>query len=348
MRHSLTLKALTACVVLATVACAIAKTRADDAWTARKAEYRRPDAPGARGPDPSDDRLWRLGQTLFHDPSLAASRKLACASCHQSEVAWTDHLPRAQGEGSSPLKFRVPTLLNVGRQESFGWIGAFATIADISFAAICSSANMNMTTDELSSRLTGSPSYQAEFRAVFPDGGLSRDNVGAALTRYVGSITAGQAPFDRWIAGDTTAIDASAQRGFGLFTGKAECSACHGGWSLSDGSFHDIGIATGSELGRGARFKTSVKLRYAFKTPTLRGVAERPPYMHDGSLVSLEAVVEHYDEGGIDRPSRDTAIHPLHLTASEKADLVSFLRTLSGPTQFVLRSDTNGSRPKSQ
>jgi cytochrome c peroxidase len=150
-----------------------------------------------------------------------------------------------------------------------------------------------------------------------------------ALATFQRSIVSAHAPFDRWISGDRNAIDDSAKRGFELFVGKANCVSCHSGWAFTDASFHDIGSATDDDIGRARLFPTSRGLRYAFKTPTLRDVAKRPPYMHDGSLVTLEEVIELYDRGGIERPSRDPDIKPLGLSKSEKADLVAFLKTLS-------------------
>ncbi len=102
------------------------------------------------------------------------------------------------------------------------------------------------------------------------------------------------APFDRFIAGDPRAIDESAQRGFVLFNGKANCATCHSGWAFTDSSFHDIGVASGDDIGRGRLFPKSVKLKYAFKTPTLRDVARRGPYMHNGSVATLSEVIALY------------------------------------------------------
>ena len=159
---------------------------------------------------------------------------------------------------------------------------------------------------------------------------MTRPRIEQALATYQRTIVAGEAPFDRWIMGDDNAIGAQAKRGFALFNGKANCAACHSGPSFTDGSFHDIGTATGDDIGRGQMFPTSVKLRYAFKTPTLRDVARRPPYMHDGSAATLREVIDLYDRGGIDRPSRSPEIKPLGLTGEEKADLIAFLQTLDG------------------
>jgi len=149
------------------------------------------------------------------------------------------------------------------------------------------------------------------------------------LATFERTIVSGDAPFDRWIHGDEAAISAAAKRGFALFNGKANCAVCHSGWTFTDAAFHDIGVAKDDDLGRGRLFPSSVKLQHAFKTPTLRDVARRAPYMHDGSVASLAGVIELYDRGGIDRPSRDNDIRPLNLQSREKADLIAFLNTLS-------------------
>ena len=130
------------------------------------------------------------------------------------------------------------------------------------------------------------------------------------------------------VAGDEAAITDAAKRGFALFAGKAGCSACHVGWRFTDDHFHDIGTTTTDE-GRGREVKDAT-LNFAFKTPTLRSVALRPPYMHDASIATLADVVRHYEKGGIDRPSRSPMMLPIRLTDRERLDLVAFMETLTG------------------
>jgi cytochrome c peroxidase len=197
---------------------------------------------------------------------------------------------------------------------------------------------MGLSEDELLRRLEATPAYVSAFAQAFEDGQISRNNVAAALAAFQRTIKPGEAPFDRWLAGDEAALSPEAKRGFTLFTGKAGCAGCHSGWTFSDGSFHDIGSASGPDIGRGRLFPTSVKLRYAFKTPTLRDVARRAPYMHDGSVPTLEAVLDLYDRGGIDRPSRSPEIRPLSLTAEEKAALLAFLNNLTAEDHLSITS----------
>jgi cytochrome c peroxidase len=192
-----------------------------------------------------------------------------------------------------------------------------------------------MPEPQLVARLSAIQGYVDAFHTAFGKGAITRQKIEAALATYERSIVSTEAPFDRWIKGDEHAISEQAKRGFDVFNGKANCAACHSGWAFTDNSFHDVGVARDNDVGRGKLFPKSTKLLHAFKTPTLRDVARRAPYMHDGSVTTLDAVINLYDRGGIDRPSRADEIKPLGLTGGEKADLVAFLNTLSGKPEPV-------------
>ncbi len=278
--------------------------------------------------NPYSEAKSRLGRTLFFDPILSASKARSCATCHNPGLSWGDGQARAIGEKQLPL--RSPSLLDVAWTPKLGWDGHFRDIEAVAFAAILNPVNMNMTEKALLERLSAIPGYAEAFDSAFGKGEITRHKIELALATFERSIVSSDAPFDRWIKGNETAIDAPAKRGFDLFVGKAHCVMCHNGWQLTDASFHDIGTATNGDIGRGALFPSSAKLRYAFKTPTLRDVARRAPYMHDGSIKTLEAVVDLYDRGGIERPSRSELIVPLGLSKDEKADLIAFLHTLNG------------------
>ena len=281
------------------------------------------------------DPVWRLGRRLFLDTGLSKSGATSCATCHQASSGWSDAHRTAVGDNGDHLPFKAPTLLNVGWLDRMGWTGRFADTPAVALFAMSSPATMNMPLADLVAKLRKDQSYVAAFEAAFGHEGIANDDVGAAITRYVNSITSVKGPFDRWIEGDDTAITSAAQRGFATFVGKGRCGECHSGWTFTDGSYHDIGTAK-TDLGRGLFFPGSVKLQHAFKTPGLRNVADRAPYMHDGHLATLADVIDLYDRGGIDRPSRAQAIAPLHLSQEEKADLKAFLMTLSSGTEFVV------------
>jgi cytochrome c peroxidase len=169
----------------------------------------------------------------------------------------------------------------------------------------------------------------AQFHIAFPEEPqVAQGNVLKALAAYVGSLVSPPTRFDAWIDGDAQALRPAEERGFRLFIGKAGCILCHVGWRFTDDRFHDVGLRGGDE-GRGAVPGGTPGLM-AFKTPSLREAAHTAPYMHDGSLATLEAVVGHYAGGFLRRPSLATNMNrDLRLDAAERADLVAFLRTLS-------------------
>ena len=313
------------CVFTAVVLCLSPLTAQDGPLAPGLEAFRTPDLMPAPPETSLSIRIAELGRMLFFDPDLSGPRTHACATCHNPSLSWADGQARARGVNGAVLPLRSPTLLTVAWLERFGWDGKFKDLESVSLAPLANHQNMNLSDEELLRRLEAVPAYVDAFGRAFEDGQINRSNVAAALAAFERTIRPGEAPFDRWLTGDETALSPEAKRGFVLFNGKAGCSACHSGWTFSDGSFHDIGSASGSDIGRGRVFPTSDKLRYAFKTPTLRDVARRAPYMHDGSVPTLEAVLDLYNRGGVARPSLSPEIHPLGLTAEEKEALLAFL-----------------------
>jgi len=298
-------------------------------------EYRRPAVIPFPDTNPYSAEKAALGRLLFFDPIFSASRTLSCATCHNPGLSWGDGRALALGEAHEDMALRSPTLLDVAWMPKLGWDGKFRDVESVAFAPITAAANMNLPETTLMARLAQIPGYVDAFEAAFGADGISRRTIELALATYERTIVAKDAPFDRWIEGDGGAISDAAKRGFDLFRGKARCAACHSGFAFSDGSFHDIGTASGSDVGRGRFFPNSIKLQYAFKTPTLRDVARRAPYMHDGSIPTLSAVIDLYDKGGIERQSRSELIRPLGLTDADRVDLLAFLQTLTGAPRTV-------------
>ena len=187
----------------------------------------------------------------------------------------------------------------------------------------------------------------ARFAAAFPDDPrVTEDHIRAALASFERTLVSPKTRFDRWLEGDAAALDAEERSGFGLFVGKAGCVACHKGWRFTDEAFHDIGLA-GADRGRGEELKLAAA-DHAFKTPSLRERVWTAPYMHDGSLASLEAVVAHYAEGVVRRPTLSADLKPrLDLSPEERGQLVAFLATLSSddpprPAALPARMQTLG------
>lgn len=300
--------------------------------------YERPE--GVPFPDENrySDAKAALGRLLYFDPLLSGANVRSCATCHNPSLSWGDGLPRSIGEEQKPMAVRAPTLLDVAWLPILGWDGRFPDLESVAFMGpITSPAIMKQTEPALVAVLSAIPGYRHAFGAAFPDAAINGKTIADALATFERTIVAGEAPFDRWIAGDDHAIPEAAKRGFDLFNGKAGCAECHSGWNFTDGAFYDIGTGKGDDIGRGRLFPNSPKLQYAFKVPSLRDTARRAPYMHDGSEATLETVVDLYDRGGIDRPSRSELIKPLHLSIAEKADLIAFLQTLTGdPAPFTV------------
>jgi cytochrome c peroxidase len=299
-----------------------------------RAEYARPDAIPFPEDNPYSRTKWRLGEKLFFEPLLSRSGNMSCATCHDPAFAWGDGRALAKGYGGSILARRTPTVLNAAWLELMMWDGRAATLEEQALGPIVAAGEMNLPIDEAVARLEAADDYRALFAAAFPGEGITAANLGKAIATYERTVVSGMAPFDRWVAGDERAISESAKRGFYLFNTKANCAVCHSGWNFSDGGFYDIGLAD-TDVGRIAHLRMA-SMNHAFKTPTLRDVTRRAPYMHNGSLADLQAVMEHYNRGGAaHRTSLSPEVRPLSLSTAEVADLIAFMQTLTAADAAV-------------
>ena len=301
------------------------------------ADYQRPSWIPFPDDNPYSTAKERLGRALYFDPRLSRSNMQSCSSCHNPSLAWGDGLPKGVGDHMNPLGRRSPSILNAAWAEAFMWDGRFETLEQQALGPIQSGVEMNLSLTGLIPKLQAIDEYRQMFTAAYGSPEVTGEKIAMAIATFERTVVSGAAPFDRWIAGDASAISESAQRGFGLFNGKASCAACHSGWRFTDDSFHDIGLP-GDDIGRGKQLPNIVKMQHAFKTPGLRNIDRRYPYMHDGSVATLEAVIEHYNAGGIQRESLSDEMKPLGLTNQEKADLVAFLKTLTSedpPVEYV-------------
>jgi len=293
-----------------------------------KAQYRRPTSIPFPKHNPYTVEKVTLGKKLFFDTRLSAANLLSCASCHSPAYGWGDGQPKGIGHGMRQLGRRSPTIVNVAFGQIFMWDGRASSLEEQALGPIKADAEMNLPIDQLIEKLSSIPEYIPQFRAAFPKEGLTSESIAKAIATYERTVVSGPAPFDAWIEGDDKAISEAAKRGFGLFNDKAACSNCHSGWNFSDDSFHDTGLP-GEDIGRGKIVPGVVKMEHAFKTPGLREITLRGPYMHDGSMPSLEAVLNHYNTGGVSRPSRSDQIGPLGLSKQEKDDLAAFMMTIT-------------------
>ncbi len=249
-----------------------------------------------------------LGKKLFFDKRLSRDETLACASCHDPKLAFSDGRKVARGINGQEGTRSTPAIINRGYGKTFFWDGRAKSLEQQALEPILNPKELGMTVPEVERRT-----------------GLKIAELTGALASYVRTIRSGDSRFDRYAAGKQNALSEIEKQGLALFRGKARCSSCHAGPNFTDENFHNSGIAwkDGKLADEGAG-------EGKFKVPTLREAARTAPYMHDGSLATLEEVVEYYDRGGNQNPALDEDLRPLHLTAEEKQALVAFLHTLSG------------------
>jgi cytochrome c peroxidase len=299
-----------------------------------KSDYRRPP------PLPVENQvLVDLGRDLFFDPRVSASGKTACATCHFPELGFAVTDARSRNDSGKLTSRRSQPLIGLGyaAKGPYGWDGRNASLEAQAKSSIATGSMSMRETDTpvkvevIEERIRSDPAYAAKFKVALPASSINVDSIAQAIAAFERTLEPGPAAFDRWIAGDENAISEPAKRGFVLFNAKATCFVCHSGWRFTDDRFHDIGTTT-TDRGRGRDLKDDELMQFAFKTPTLRSVALRPPYMHNGSSKTLYDSVRHYEKGGIDRPSRSPLMLPLELTEQERLDLVAFMESLTGMT----------------
>jgi cytochrome c peroxidase len=290
-------------------------------------------------PVPRDNPLTeakvRLGRRLFFDPILSADGTVACASCHQPAHGFAGPSRVAVGIGGRQTTRNAPSLLNRAYGTAFFWDGRDPSLEAQALRPIENPHEMGTSVAEAVKRLTAHKDYPALFRAAFPDG-VTADNLARALASFERVLLTGDSRVDRFRAGDVAALSDRERHGLWLFESRGRCWRCHAGRNFTDEQFHNTGVSWGKEpldLGRFAHTKQEAD-RGRFKTPTLRGLALTAPYMHDGSLATLEDVVQFYNRGGGKNPCLDTALEPLGLSQDEANDLVAFLKALSdSPTR---------------
>jgi cytochrome c peroxidase len=272
-----------------------------------------------------------LGQKLYFDPRLSKDDTVSCATCHDPLHAFAEPRPVSLGVGGAKGVRNAPTVLNAAFLQEQFWDGRAPTLEEQSKGPLVSPTEMAMPDlPAVEKKLRAIPEYAPLFRSAFGDDEVTIERVAQAIASFERTLVTVEAPIDRFIAGDTKAISAAAQRGWELFNGKARCNTCHGHVGafplFTDEQYHNLGV--GSDPGRFTVTKQP-KDTGAFKTPQLRNVAKTAPYMHDGSEATLAAVIELYDRGGNPNPNLDGGMRPLGLTAAEKADLVALLETFT-------------------
>ena len=312
--------------------------------------------------------LAELGKRLFYDTGLSGDTTLACASCHQPDKAFTDGAALSAAYTGAAHFRNTPTLANVGYRDAWMHDGRLGTnLNDVAREMITETYLMNMDMRIMQERLKQSPLYVRMFKAA----GMSEPSNGGArnaLQAFLQTIVSRGAPID------SGSLSPAAQRGKGLFEGKAGCAACHSGPRFTDDAPHNTGVPDNPEIWaspeRHSAFVTYAKFmgienymnlredpgayvrthdpstKRSFLTPTLRELTWTAPYMHNGVFATLEEVADFYDAGGGNDPLKDPRLRPLGLVPSERADLTAFLEALSGESfdsdAYVWRADDYG------
>jgi cytochrome c peroxidase len=280
--------------------------------------------------NPLTDARVQLGRRLFFDPILSADGTVSCASCHQPDHGLASPQPRAVGVRGQVGLRNAPALFNRAYGSSFFWDGRAATLEAQALRPIADALELGSSVADVVQRLRADAGYGAAFQATFPDG-VTADNLARALASFERTLLLGNSPVDRFRAGEVTVLSDQARQGLWLFESRGRCWRCHSGSNFTDEQFHNTGVSWEREpidLGRYAVTKVDAD-RGRFKTPTLRGVARTAPYMHDGSLATLEDVVEFYQRGGGKNAYLDPVLEPLPLSTEDVRALVAFLRALS-------------------
>jgi cytochrome c peroxidase len=282
-------------------------------------------------PVPKDSPLTeervRLGRRLFFDPILSADNAVACASCHRPDHGFAGTEAKPRGIRGQLAARRAPSLLNRAYGTAFFWDGREATLEGQALRPIADPAEMGSTVAGALERLKADAAYKKQFGVAFPDG-VTADNLGRALASFERVLLRGDGRVDHFRRkGDAKALTAEERQGLWLYESKGRCWRCHAGGNFTDEAYHNSGVSWGKDSGRFAVTKKEAD-RGKFKTPTLRGVGLTGPYMHDGSLTSLDDVVQFYNRGGGANPNLDPVLGPLNLTKDEMRDLVAFLKAL--------------------
>jgi cytochrome c peroxidase len=282
----------------------------------------------------------RLGRWLFFDKRLSADATVSCATCHQPARAFSEDRPTPIGIRGHVGTRKAPPISNAAAEDHFFWDGRAHSLIEQAKGPIENPGEMGNTLEGATATVRAIPGYRSAFREAYGDDRLDIDRIAEAIAAYEATLLSGDSSYDRYEAGKEAALSPLAREGEGLFFGEAGCGGCHSGPRLSDGAFHNVGVgwdgnpAKGSfaDAGRAAVTHDRKDLG-AFKTPTLRDLSRRGPYMHDGSLKTLRDVVEYYRRGGQQNPWLASEMKEVSFGEGQVQALVAFLESLDGTGQ---------------
>ena len=296
-------------------------------------------------PQPKDNLLTperiELGKLLYFDTRLSSSGKISCATCHHPKRGWTDLIPVAKAVGHQGRvgPRNSPVILNSAYQNRQFWDGRVRTLEQQAVGPIETGVEMNMPLDKLLPTLNNIKGYQKLFKVAYPKskGIITKDYLAKAIASFERTVVSTTSPFDRFIKGDSYAINQKAKEGFELFQGKAHCTDCHDGFNFTDGSFHNVGLGD-DDIGRQQMKMKRKAWSHAFKTPTLRDIEKSGPYFHDGSVFTLQESVAICGNGGRypNKYGTSSSIKNRNLNTNDIDKITQFLKTLTGPNLPII------------
>jgi cytochrome c peroxidase len=290
-------------------------------------------AGGISATAPADNELTearaRLGRRLFFDSRLSRTQEVACVNCHEPTRAFADPKAVSVGVEGRRGSRNAPSLANLAWNQTFFWDGRAQTLEEQVTMPIEDPLEMDLPLEEAVARIAADPTYEQTFVAAYGQA-PSLATLRGALASFVRTLVSGDSPYDRHLRGDDRDFPEAARRGETLFfSDETACFHCHPTGALTnDGFFNNGSFDDGRDTGR-ARVTGRSGDVGKFKVPGLRNVAVTAPYMHDGSLPTLEAVIDQYMRGGRGHPTTDPQIDPLTLSPGQKADLIAFLNALT-------------------
>lgn len=279
--------------------------------------------------NPYSIQKWKLGKKLFYENALSLDHSISCGSCHKASIAFSDDKALSLGVNNLQGRSNAPTLTNIAYHPYFTREGGVPTLEMQILVPIQEHDEFNFNMLQIAERLRQIPEYVIMSREAF-----GREPDAYVITRAIGiferTLVSGNSAYDAYNNGNSAMLSTAAKRGKELFfSTKTNCSSCHSGFNFTNYSFENNGLhEVYAQLGR-QRVTGKPEDNALFKVPTLRNIALTAPYMHDGSLATLEEVIEHYNSGGKQHKNKSDKIKPLSLTSQEKANLLAFLHSLT-------------------
>lgn len=272
-----------------------------------------------------------LGKLLFFDTRLSPDSSVSCASCHSPQHGFAETTSVSTGFHGQQGVRNAPALVNAAFSMDFFWDGRAGTLEEQIKGPVSNPIEMASSPALVAARIQAVRGYQPYFESAFGTSEVTWARIAQSIATFERTLVSGNSPYDRYQAGDKSALNGAQIRGLHVFR-DSRCNVCHAAPYFTNGTFANLGVGSDKPHPDTGRFAVTHDDHDwgTFKTPTLRDIALTAPYMHDGSIRTLDGVVDLYDRGGIPNRNLDNRIRPLHLSAEQKRDLVAFLQALSG------------------